>query len=161
MRVYGMNYYQQIPLGQPSQMQPLCEKTAATPPFSPTNNRKQLQTIANHCKPSQTTANFRPSFFHLFPFFRPSPSETPDKPPSTTVNNRQPPSTPHQKTPPASRQTGFSKLTSPHHGYLISCAQKMCQSSRLFRSTAPGFTLPSSGMPSASRIVLRTSSPWM
>lgn len=53
---------------------------------------------------------------------------------------------------------GSQNFTSPHHGYLISCAQKMCQSSRLFRSTAPGFTLPSSAMPSASRIVFRVSS---
>jgi len=54
-------------------------------------------------------------------------------------------------------KTNFSRFAA----YLISCAQKMCQSSRLFRSTAPGFTLPSSATPSASRIVFRVPSSWM
>ena len=156
MRVCGMNYYPQIPLGQPSQMQPLCEKTATTPPSSPINNRKPLQAIANN-------RQLPPPPF-LLPFcapLRPPPSGTPDKPLQTTANHRQPPQTsaknPACLTTNGVLKTHFSRLAA----YLISCAQKMCQSSRLFRSTAPGFTLPSSGMPSASRIVLRTSSPWM
>ena len=176
-----MNWYPQNHQATPPKINPFVEKP---PPLHPLPS-----TIANHCKRLQTTANFRPPFFHLFPLFRPSqfrtpakplptpalrlfcslfapplrppPSGTPDKPLQTTANHRQPPQTsaknPACLTTNGVLKTHFSRLAA----YLISCAQKMCQSSRLFRSTAPGFTLPSSGMPSASRIVLRTSSPWM
>ena len=44
--------------------------------------------------------------------------------------------------------------------YFRTAAWNSCQSSMLFRSIAPGSTLPSSGRPAALRMPLRTSSPW-